>query len=152
MEANPSSLSDGLLNVWRTSFFTRVSLGVQSLDDAELETLGRRHDAKLALEAMERLARSGLRMSVDLIFGIPGQTLRSWAASLRGVLDAGARHVSAYKRCAQQYDRRRRQRDLHISNEGRRYRYDDCELDVLRAGRQFDGAVRYEGDSAHLRC
>ena len=97
VEANPSSLSDGLLNVWRASFFTRVSLGVQSLDDAELETLGRRHDARLALEAMERLARSGLRMSVDLIFGIPGQTLRSWAASLRGVLDAGARHVSAYQ-------------------------------------------------------
>ena len=97
VEANPSSLSDELLDIWRASFFTRVSLGVQSLDDAELETLGRRHDAKLALEAMECLARSGLRMSVDLIFGIPGQTLRSWAASLRGVLDAGARHVSAYQ-------------------------------------------------------
>ncbi len=97
VEANPSSLNDELLDIWRDSFFTRISLGVQSLDDAELEALGRRHDARLALEAMERIARSGLRMSVDLIFGIPGQTLRSWAASLRGVLDAGARHVSAYQ-------------------------------------------------------
>ena len=97
VEANPSSLNDELLDIWRDSFFTRISLGVQSLDDAELEALGRRHDARLALEAMECLARSGLRMSVDLIFGIPGQTLRSWAASLRGVLDAGARHVSAYQ-------------------------------------------------------
>jgi len=97
VEANPSSLGDELLNIWQASFFTRVSLGVQSLNDAELETLGRRHDAKLALEAMERLARSGLRMSVDLIFGIPSQTLRSWAASLKGVLDAGAHHISAYQ-------------------------------------------------------
>lgn len=97
VEANPSSLNDELLDIWRDSFFTRISLGVQSLKDAELEALGRRHDTRLALEAMECIARSGLRMSVDLIFGIPGQTLRSWAASLRGVLEAGARHVSAYQ-------------------------------------------------------
>ena len=62
VEANPSSLSDGLLNVWRASFFTRVSLGVQSLDDAELETLGRRHDAKLALN--EEIGRASCRERV----------------------------------------------------------------------------------------
>ena len=96
-EANPCSLSEELLALWRSSFFTRVSLGVQSLDDGELKILGRRHDAPLALRAIERVARAGLRVGTDLIFGVPGQTVRSWAASLRGVLEAGAQHVSAYQ-------------------------------------------------------
>ncbi len=97
VEANPSSLSDALLDLWRSSFFTRVSLGVQSLDGGELRTLGRRHGGGDALRAMRQVVRSRLKLSVDLIFGIPGQTVRSWAASLRGVLEAGARHVSAYQ-------------------------------------------------------
>ena len=97
VEANPSSLSGELLELWRSSFFTRVSLGVQSLEDRELEALGRRHDSRLARDAMSRVARSGLRLAADLIFGLPGQTIRSWAASLSGVLEAGAEHVSAYQ-------------------------------------------------------
>ncbi|MCR5347437.1 MAG: radical SAM family heme chaperone HemW [Fretibacterium sp.] len=98
VEANPSSLSEALLSLWEGSFFTRVSLGVQSLNDAELKTLGRLHDAGKALRAMERIAGSPrLTLSADLIFGVPGQTLRSWAASLKGVLAAGARHLSAYQ-------------------------------------------------------
>lgn len=97
VEANPSSLSDGHLELWSSSFFTRVSLGVQSLDDAELRCLGRRHDAALALCAMTRVLRFGLSLSADLIFGVPGQTLRTWAASLSGVRKAGARHISTYQ-------------------------------------------------------
>ena len=97
VEANPSSLSEALLNLWRSSFVTRVSLGVQSMDEGELRILGRRHGASGARRAMDRILRAGLRLSTDLIFGIPGQTLRSWAASLRRVLEAGAGHLSAYQ-------------------------------------------------------
>lgn len=97
VEANPLSLDSGLLDLWSSSFFTRVSLGVQSLNEAELSVLGRRHGVSDALRAMKQIAHFGLKPSVDLIFGIPGQTIRSWAGSLEGVLDAGARHVSTYQ-------------------------------------------------------
>ena len=96
-EANPSSLTGDLLHLWEASFLTRVSLGVQSLDDAELRVLGRLHDAEGALRVMQQVAGSRLALSADLIFGLPGQTLRSWAASLHKALDAGAPHLSTYQ-------------------------------------------------------
>ena len=97
VEANPSSLTKEHLTVWKDGGFTRVSLGVQSLDDGELRRIGRLHDAAGALRAMEVVLDAGLRLSVDLIFGLPDQTLRSWSASLRGVLAAGAGHLSTYQ-------------------------------------------------------
>ena len=105
VEANPASLagkgpaalSEEQVSLWEGSFFTRVSLGVQSLNDNELRTLGRLHDARTARRVMERVAGSRLALSADLIFGVPGQTLRSWDASLRGCLEAGAKHLSAYQ-------------------------------------------------------
>jgi oxygen-independent coproporphyrinogen-3 oxidase len=102
VEANPCSLTDGHLALWRGSFVTRVSLGVQSLRDEELSWLGRRHDAKTALAALDRALAYGFDVSADLIFGLPSlefpfQTLRMWRDSLRRVLASGAAHVSAYQ-------------------------------------------------------
>ena len=97
VEANPSSLTKEHLAVWRDGGFTRVSLGVQSLDDGELRRIGRLHDAAGALRAMAMVLGAGLHLSVDLIFGLPGQTLCSWSASLRGVLAAGVGHLSTYQ-------------------------------------------------------
>ncbi|MBQ7263186.1 MAG: radical SAM family heme chaperone HemW [Synergistaceae bacterium] len=97
VEADPSSLSEGHIAFWDGSFFSRISLGVQSLHDTELRTLGRRHDARDGLRAMERVAASRLALSADLIFGAPGQTIRSWDASLRGCMEAGAVHLSTYQ-------------------------------------------------------
>ena len=97
VEANPCSLTGGHLQLWRNSRVTRVSLGVQSLNDGELAWLGRRHDAGMALAALEKALSHGFRVSADLIFGLPGQTLRTWRQSLHSVLTAGAGHVSAYQ-------------------------------------------------------
>jgi oxygen-independent coproporphyrinogen-3 oxidase len=102
VEANPCSLTDGHLALWRGSFVTRVSLGVQSLRDEELSWLGRRHDAKAALGALDRALSYGFDVSADLIFGLPisdfpFQTLRTWHDSLRRVLASGVAHVSAYQ-------------------------------------------------------
>ncbi|MCR4818644.1 MAG: radical SAM family heme chaperone HemW [Fretibacterium sp.] len=98
VEANPSSFTEDLLSLWEGTFFTRLSLGVQSLNDAELKTLGRLHNAGEAVRVMERVAGSArLTLSADLIFGVPGQTLRSWAASVKEVLLAGAFHLSTYQ-------------------------------------------------------
>ena len=95
-EANPNSLSCELVDFLKDSFFTRVSLGVQSLRDSELVTLGRLHDSRQALDAMQLVIESGLDLSCDLIFAIPGQTLRTWAESLKRVCGL-ASHVSTYQ-------------------------------------------------------
>ena len=97
VEANPSSLSRELLSLWRDGGVTRVSLGVQSLNDDELRSLGRLHNAAGALRAMELVLKAGFSLSADLIFGLPGQTLGAWDASLRGVLAAGVGHLSCYQ-------------------------------------------------------
>lgn len=95
-EANPDSLSESLTSGLRHTGITRVSLGVQSLSDAELRGLGRAHTSRQALEAARVVKAAGLDLSCDLMCGIPGQTSASWRASLEGVLAAGADHVSCY--------------------------------------------------------
>lgn len=95
-EANPESLTNELAQALADAGLTRVSLGVQSLDDAELARLGRAHDARAARVAMDVVRSAGLRLSCDLMCGIPLQTPESWRASLVGVIDGGATHVSCY--------------------------------------------------------
>ena len=95
-EANPNSLTPEHLEFFRENNFTRISLGVQSLNDNELKILGRLHDSKKALEAMELVKNSGLLLNCDLIFAIPGQTLRTWAENLKTVIKF-ADHVSTYQ-------------------------------------------------------
>ena len=99
-EANPCSLAEGHLSLWRDFFVTRVtrvSLGVQSLNDNELAWLGRRHDSKTALTAIEKTVSFGFDVSADLMFGLPTQTLPSWKNSLRSAVSAGVGHVSTYQ-------------------------------------------------------
>lgn len=96
-EANPGSLDPEGLRLLRRAGVTRISLGVQSLDDGLLRTLGRIHDAASALDAF-RLARlAGFEnISVDLIYGIPGQTLERWVDTLDRAVGLGPDHVSVY--------------------------------------------------------
>jgi oxygen-independent coproporphyrinogen-3 oxidase len=96
VEANPDSLTREVLDALATGGATRVSLGVQSLDDAELAGLGRLHTAERALEAIGEARASGLDVSVDLMCAIPRQTSRTWAATLSRVVGTGVDHVSVY--------------------------------------------------------
>ena len=95
-EANPNSLTPEHIAFLKASNFTRISLGVQSMNDNELGTLGRIHDSETARNAMKLVKSSGLNLSCDLIFAIPGQTLRTWDYSLRSVMEY-ANHVSCYQ-------------------------------------------------------
>lgn len=95
-EANPNSLTEEHISFLRDNNFSRISLGVQSMNDEELRTLGRIHDSSQAVIAMELVRDSGLNLSCDLIFAIPGQTLRSWNESLRSVMKY-AGHISTYQ-------------------------------------------------------
>lgn len=76
---------------------TRISMGVQSLVDSELVAVGRRHTAAEAVSAVHTMRAAGIdNISLDLIYGLPGQTLDSWRQSLDGVLTLRPEHLSAY--------------------------------------------------------
>jgi oxygen-independent coproporphyrinogen-3 oxidase len=98
LEANPEDVTAEAVAAWIGAGVSRISLGVQSLADAELLAVGRRHDARRAAAALETLreARTGLAVSGDLILGLPHQTEESFARSLEGLCDAGVSHVSVY--------------------------------------------------------
>ena len=95
-EANPESLTAELATALAKVGVTRVSLGVQTLDNTELTAIGRIHDADRALAAIATVKDAGLDVSCDLMCGLPGQTAASWKRTLEGVLAAVPHHVSVY--------------------------------------------------------
>ncbi len=96
-EANPDSVSPGLLDDLLSGGFTRVSFGVQSLAPHVLATLERTHTPGRALEAIAEARHVGFeQVSADLIYATPGETDEDLAGSLSAVLDAGVDHLSAY--------------------------------------------------------
>ena len=102
LEMNPESVSRGKLAEYQSAGVNRASIGVQSLDDEQLEFLDRIHTADQAREAVEDVFRSGFdNVSVDMMFGLPGQTMKSWMAQLREIMSWGVRHVSLYQLTAE---------------------------------------------------
>lgn len=97
VEANPNSLKAGQLLAWRDWRVTRVSIGVQSFDDAELELLGRLHNAGQARDAVSAVLAAGFSASLDLMFGLPAQTFENWARSLHEAAHCGVQHLSLYQ-------------------------------------------------------
>lgn len=98
IEANPDDLSAPRLAAYRSLGIDRISLGVQSLDDETLRLLGRRHSAKAALKAIEDLLEAGFSsVSVDLMYGIPGQTDHTWVDTLKKVVSLEPHHMSCYQ-------------------------------------------------------
>ncbi len=95
-EANPESCDAELVDALARADVTRVSLGVQSLDDRELRAIGRVHTAAEARAAVARVRRSGLAVSCDLMCGLPGQTRESWRATLEGACALEPDHLSVY--------------------------------------------------------
>ena len=96
-EANPDSISDRLLHRLHAEGFNRVSLGVQTDDDEILKTIGRPHNYAQAVTAIDRIRRAGFKnLSLDLIYGLPGQTLRGWEETLDHVLRQNPEHISCY--------------------------------------------------------
>ena len=97
LEANPTDAEAGRFAAFAAAGVNRLSLGVQSLDDAALAFLGRNHSAAEARRAAEVAARAFPRFSIDLIYARPGQTPAAWRAELGEALALGAEHVSPYQ-------------------------------------------------------
>ncbi len=97
LEANPSSVEAGAFAGLAAAGVNRVSLGVQSLDDAELRFLGRLHGADEALRALEMAQRHFARVSFDMIYALPGHTPELWEQRLTRALGFGTGHISLYQ-------------------------------------------------------
>ena len=97
LEANPTSVEAGRLAGFRAAGINRISLGVQSLEAEALKNLGRQHSTGQAIAALEIARRIFPRISFDLIYARPGQTLPAWRAELRQALNLAADHLSLYQ-------------------------------------------------------
>ena len=96
-EANPGSVSERKARLLRDRGVSRISLGVQSFDDGLLQLLGREHSAAQAEGSFDLLRRAGFEnLNLDLMFGLPGQTLAQWEETLRRAIALQPDHVSAY--------------------------------------------------------
>ena len=96
-EANPDSVSDRLLRRLHSEGFNRVSLGIQCDDDEILKKIGRPHTYQQAELAVKRIRKAGFRnLSVDLMYGLPGQDLEQWESTLENVLSLKPEHISCY--------------------------------------------------------
>ena len=97
LEANPDSVSDQLLRRVRAEGFNRISLGVQTDDDELLKKLGRPHDYAQVVSAVQRIRKAGFKnLSLDLMYGLPGQTLLNWKDTLERVITLNPDHISCY--------------------------------------------------------
>lgn len=97
LEANPTSVEAERFQGYRAAGVNRVSLGVQALDDADLQGLGRMHSVAEALAAVAIARRAFDRVSFDLIYARPRQTPEAWSAELRRALAEGCEHLSLYQ-------------------------------------------------------
>jgi len=97
VEANPATVDDAKAGLLRRAGVTRVSMGAQSFFAAELATLERLHTPQDIAPSVEILRRAGIeQINLDLIFGVPGQTLHTWGQSLRRAIELEPDHVACY--------------------------------------------------------
>jgi oxygen-independent coproporphyrinogen-3 oxidase len=96
VETSPESLTPEHIAVLRGRGIERASMGIQSLSDQVLGTVKRRHAAAQSLAACEELVQAGLLVNVDLIYGLPGQTIESFCSDLAAVVQRGIHSVTAY--------------------------------------------------------
>ena len=97
LEANPDDLTPEYISMLRTFPFNRISMGIQTFQDSTLKLLQRRHTAEQAIRAFQNCRTAGFRnISIDLMYGLPGETLASWKEDLKQALALHPEHISAY--------------------------------------------------------
>ena len=97
LEANPNSVTEEKLRGYRQAGVNRLSLGVQSFDNEVLRFLGRLHDKNQAMNAYQKAKRAGFdNINLDLMFGIPGQSMKKWTDTVRQATFLRPQHISLY--------------------------------------------------------
>ena len=97
LEANPDDLTPEYVSMLRTLPVNRISMGIQTFQEETLKLLHRRHTAQQAIEAFRRCREAGFQnISIDLMYGLPGETLETWEQDLQQAVDLRPEHISAY--------------------------------------------------------
>lgn len=97
IEANPDDITPEWLEAMKSIGINRISMGIQSFHDSMLKLIRRRHNSEKAIEAVQLCQKHGFKnISIDLIYGLPGQTLEDWQADVRQAIDLNVQHISAY--------------------------------------------------------
>ncbi len=96
IEVNPDDVCEEKLRVWKDCGVNRLSIGIQTFDDSLLKAIGRRHDGESALRAVALARKYFDNLSVDLMFGLPGQTIEIFRKDLETILKIRPEHISAY--------------------------------------------------------
>lgn len=98
MEANPGDLTHEIVHILLMSGVNRLNIGIQSFNPDSLLFLGRRHSAVQAETSIKIARDAGVKnLGLDLIYGLPGQSYKSWSADLERVIDCGPEHISCYQ-------------------------------------------------------
>ena len=144
IEANPEDVTSEIVDSWRRMGVNRVSIGVQSLDDNLLRSIGRRHSVQDALDAIQTIQSGGIEnISCDLMYGLPGLDESIWKATLERLLVTGITHLSAY--CLTYYEGTMLYR---MSQRGKMLPPDDdaisLQFDMLRDYTERAGFEHYE--------
>ena len=97
LEANPDDLTPEYVSMLRGLPINRISMGIQTFQEGTLKLLHRRHTAQQAIEAFKRCREAGFQnISIDLMYGLPGETLNTWEQDLQQAIDLHPEHISAY--------------------------------------------------------
>ena len=97
LEANPDDLTPEYVAMLRQLPVNRISMGIQTFQEETLKLLHRRHTATQAIEAFRRCREAGFQnISIDLMYGLPGETLETWKEDLRQAINLRPEHISAY--------------------------------------------------------
>lgn len=96
IEVNPDDVTEEKCALWLEAGVNRVSMGVQSFVDSELNAIRRRHNADCAEKSLHVLKKHFHNISIDLMFGLPGQTADSWYESVGKAIEINPEHISAY--------------------------------------------------------
>ena len=97
IEVNPDDVTPSYIKAMRQLGINRVSMGVQSFNDNELQAINRRHTAQQAIDAVKIIQNCGIgNVSVDLIYGLPGQSLDTWQRNVEQAISLNVQHISAY--------------------------------------------------------
>lgn len=97
LEANPDDLSQAILSALRQTGFNRLSMGIQSFAESDLKLMNRRHGVMQAVQSVKWAKKAGFsNISIDLIYGLPNQTLEEWERNVRIAVELDIQHISAY--------------------------------------------------------
>lgn len=97
LETTPLSVTEQKANDWLNMGINRISIGVESMNDEELKAMGREHKRQENIAGVKAAQRAGYQnLAIDLMYGLPGQTVSSWKESLDAVLELEPKHISAY--------------------------------------------------------